>query len=276
VRRLRSNFVCVALNLRVLRKDKGLAAEFYRSLQKQRPKMYQGIYVVSPSGKVLGSQDRAPEKGSWPRALARVLDEAEESFGEVMPRAGKPFDALPHRGKGHPPGGGGVIAVYARAMRFRPDLVPFGTVVIDSARLSAAEWSSLTRPGLAEGDAWSVPAATVRKLHGVLSPSSDQSSLAIPEEVTEAVLKVSVERVRGGVASLAIEARLASVHTYLYEPHKGKKVHAEMELRGVGTADAKTGALRSLTLVGQGIFRNHPPYDERLPFGAVVEWRDRP
>jgi hypothetical protein len=46
--------VPVALNLYKIRQDQGEAGDFWRSVQKQKPN-YQGLWLVSPEGKVLAA-----------------------------------------------------------------------------------------------------------------------------------------------------------------------------------------------------------------------------
>jgi hypothetical protein len=78
------------------------------------------------------------------------------------------------------------------------------------------------------------------------------------------------------VAYLSFKGAISGEHVWQFEPHKGKKLYANVTLRGVGTAESKTGKLLTLTLVGDGRFRNHPPYDDESKYGVVVEWRLKP
>ena len=53
IRFIATNTVPVALNLYVIRRQKDGAGDFFRAVQKQRPAQYQGLYLVTPGGKVL-------------------------------------------------------------------------------------------------------------------------------------------------------------------------------------------------------------------------------
>jgi hypothetical protein len=121
-----------------------------------------------------------------------------------------------------------------------------------------------------------VPEALVRRLHKVLAPGSDQSSLPRPEEVSAATLTGRVARVDGKVAYLTYSGRIAGAHLDMFNPKSGKKTHADMRLVGVGAYDVGAGRLISFTLVGDGNYRHFPPYDYSQRYGAVVEWRRWP
>jgi hypothetical protein len=273
IRRVSRNFVPVALNLYEIRKAKGTGGDFFRAVQKQRPAQYQGLYAIDPAGKVLSSQANQPKKGSWVNDTLRVLDDALDSYGEVTRRKVKASDPLPDRGKGVKEDGGIVLAVYTRPMVLGLDRRGLGAVAIDSVALTAGQRTTLGVPDAEAGITFEVPGRVVRLFHKVLSATSDASNLARPNEVTQSKLTGKVVRVRRGIAYLSFQGFLTGVHAWPFEPNKGKKIHAEVTLRGVGTADAKSGKLLSLTLVGDGRYRHFPPYDEVTKYGAVVQWR---
>lgn len=265
--------VPVALNLYEIREAKGKAGEFFKKVAKQTPDQYQGLWVVNADAKVLARRASEPKKGSWEKDTQKMLDEGIEAFGGISPRKVRRVEPKPFRGVGVRDDGGIVLAVYTRSMSLGLDRRGLGRAVIDSVALTKNERASLTLAEAEKDSAWQLPSQVVRAFHRVLAPISDPNFLVKRDEVTKAVLKGSVDRVRGGVAYLSFRGEIAGVRTYPHEPHKGKKIRASVQLRGVGTADAKTGRLLSITLVGDGTFRNHPPYDEPSKYGVVVEWR---
>jgi hypothetical protein len=275
IERVSRSFVPVALNLYKIRKAKGNAGDFFRKVQKQRPAQYQGIYIVSPAGKVLANQANQPGKGkSWTQDLIDTIDLGIKAHGTVEPRTVKAVDPLPHRGVGAGDGGQVTLALYTRYLLLGLDRRGFGTVAIDSVVLSGEDWKTLAPPS-GESKEWTVPPRVARQLHRVLSPTSDQNSMARADEVSTVRLTGKVRSVEDGIAYLDYQGEIAGEHVYAFDPHKGKKIRARMTLTGVGTYDVKAKRLRSLTLVGEGTFRMFAPYDTEQKYGAVVEWRDK-
>lgn len=263
----------MALNLYEIRKASGAAGEFFAKIGKQTPSQYQGLYVVSPDGEVLSSRGAQPKKGTWEADTLKMLAEGLKAFGPVTVRKVVWVDPKPDRGTGVRDDGSIVLAVAVRSMVLGLDKRGLGAVALDSVVLTSRERSDLSVTKAEVGDTWKLPARMVAAFHRVLSPTSDANNLARRDEVTKAQLVGKVERVSRGVAYYSFRGEIAGVHIYEFEPHKGKKIRAAVTLRGVGSADARTGRLLSFTLVGEGVYRHHPPYDDESKYGAVVEWR---
>jgi hypothetical protein len=169
--------------------------------------------------------------------------------------------------------GGITAAVYIRYTLLGLDRRGFGQVVVDSFAISPKEQAALAPAKAKAGAEWGVPEAVVRRFHRVLSPQSDQSTLARPGELTAAKLAGRVTAVRGGVAYVSYSGRLAAVHQHPFDKRKDQKARAEVSLTGAGAYEVKTGRLLSFTFVGDGTYRHWPPYDKPARYGAVVEWR---
>jgi hypothetical protein len=272
IRAISRSFVPVGQNLYAIRKAKGPAGDFYRAVDKQRPQ-YQGLYVVAPDGKLLASRASQPKKGSWTADTLKMVHEALEAYGSVTPREVKAVDPLPFRGAGVRDDGSILLKVSLRHMFLGLDPRGLSEPAHDSIPLTASMRTSLALAEAKRGATWAVPAQIARRLHRVLSPSTDANHLARLDEVSRARLSGTVERVRDGVAYLSFEGDIAGEHTWEFDPHKGKKIRASMKLTGVGTADAKSGELQSITLVGDGRYR--PISGDESKYGAVVEWRLR-
>lgn len=271
----------VALNLYKVRKDKGPAGDFFRSAQKQRTQ-YQGLWVVSPQGKVLAANHEMKhlaDRAKWTKSVLKDLKAGLEAFGEVTPRKAKRTDPLPHRGAGARPGGGVTLAVTNRWVIVKsldkdPPRNTLGATVLDSINLTDKEWAQLAPAKAEAGGKWEVPKETARKFFPLLSPSD--TVFRDPKEVTAVQLAGRVRKVEGGVAYLSYEGRIAGTHHGTKDEGKaGKKCSSEAKLiGGVGEYDVKAGKMRTLTLVFDGRWRNYAPYDHPpMRFGAVVEWR---
>jgi hypothetical protein len=274
IRRVSRSFVPVALNLYVIRKEKSAAGDFFRAVQKQRPAQYQGIYIVSPEGKVLATQGSEPPKPkSWTQDLLDAIDDGITAHGGVAARRPDAVDLLPDRGVGRRSDGSIVLAVYTRYLLSGLDRRGFGSATLDSVVWSGTDRAQLELPDLASGDEVAAGPAGVRKLHRVLSPSSDANTMPRADELTRYRLTGRVERVRDGIAYLSFRGSIAGIHTVEFDPNKGKKIHAEMAFTGVGACDAKTGKLLAITLLGDGQYKSYGPGDRPMRYGAVVEWR---
>jgi hypothetical protein len=276
--------VPVALNLYKVREDKGEAGDFFRSVQKQKPN-YQGLWVVSPDGKVLAAhqdmENMADPRGKWTQSALADLEAGLKAFGRtVEPRKVEKFDSLPHRGVGTQPDGRVTLAVtdrwvFVKDLSKDPPSDALGATVLDSITLTADELKGLAPPAAdaaKPGATWEVPEATSRKFYPLLSPAD--TVFRNPKELTTVRLAGRVERVEGDVARLTYEGEIGAAHVGTKDEGKeGKRCSSEATLLGgVGTFDVKSGRLLSLTLVYRGQFRNYAPYDAPAPFGAVVEW----
>jgi hypothetical protein len=269
--------VPVAVNRHTIRKEKGPSGDFFQIIHKQRPGQYQGIYLVSPEGKVLAARDREPDKSkmTWADDVIEAIDDGLTTYGPVTPRDPVTLNLLPDRGVGRRPDGSIVLAVYTRYMSLGLDPRGFGEGIIDSIVLPNQDRTRKDFPGLEVGAAFEAEPAVARKFHRVLAPQSDLNLVPRADEVTRAVLTGKVVRIRGGVAEMTFSGRFAGYHVGEFDSNKGKKIRAEITLGGVGACEVKTGKLLSITLIGEGVYRSFPPNDEPTKYGAVVEWRLR-
>src|SRR5205807_733854 len=149
-----------ALNLYTIRKAKGSAGDFFRAVQKQRPAQYQGLYLVSPQGKVLSSMGKSAEGRAWVKLTLETIDDALHVFGPITPRTVEPSDPLPYRGVGEQKDGRITLALYTRGMLLGFDRRGLGSVTIDSVLLTPDERASLTLDELHGESRWTVPSQT--------------------------------------------------------------------------------------------------------------------
>jgi hypothetical protein len=279
VRLVSEKCVPVALNLYHVRADNGPAGAFFKTVQKQRPAQYQGLYLVSPEGKVLASHQAFKSHKTWPQEVLADLTSGLKDFGDVLPRPVQKVNALPYRGVGVRPDGSVTLAVQERLVLVKdlekePPSGALGAIVPDSITLTAADWAAFAPPQTEIGTKWTVPQAVARKFYPLLSVSD--TVFRDPQEVTSVEIIGEVRKVADGVASLGFSGHLAGKHLGTKNEGKlGNQVSAEAQLLGgVGQYDTKTGQLGALTLVFDGQWRGWAPYDKTTSrFGAVVEWR---
>jgi len=269
IRRISTDLVPVAVNLYKIRAARDAGGDLFRSVQKQKDQ-YQGIWIVSPDGRVLAGHHEVRDHKEWSKEVLAAVDSALGAFGPVTPREAGRADLLPHRGRGELPDGGINLAI---EVRYTYGGRAEGDGVIDSLSLPGADHAGLAPPETTEGAAWTVPDRVARQFCRILSPASDQSSMPRPDEVAAAKLTGRVRSAGGGVARLSFEGTIAAAHTY-----EGKVSHAEARLTGDGTLDVTSGRLLSFRLASDGTYRMAPPYDKDLrTTAAAVEWtRDRP
>jgi hypothetical protein len=264
-----ANFVPVAVNLYKIREAKDAAGDLFRSVRRQKMQ-YQGIWIVSPEGKVLAAHHEVKDRKNWTAEVLATIEESLAAFGLVETRLPQATNPLPFRGRGIQADGSISLAIYTRYMRHvRRDnsVVAEGLAVVDSLVLSASQWAVLSPPDFAVGTEWTLPDAVARRFCRVLSPASDQSTMPRPNEVASVEIKGKVIEVHDGMAQLEFSGQMMAEHHYL-----GKISPAEARFTGTGSCDVASGHPRSLLWVFDGIYRNFPPYDQPRKTAAVVEW----
>lgn len=268
IRFITTNTVPVALNLYVIRQQKDSAGDFFRSVQKQRPAQYQGLYLVSPDGKVLASHQQFKSEKTWPQEALADLQPGLEAFGAVKPRSMQRTDPAPLRGCGVQSDGAVTMAIYLRYSIKGVPLKEVPNPTIDSLTLTAEELAGLTPPKNDVGAEWQIAEPLARRFSRVLGPG-DEDSMPRPHEVTAMKLTGKVQTVQNGVAQLVYEGTLTGSHLNQAK----KRTHGEAKFTGVGRCDVKTRQLLALVWVFDGVYRGAPPYDSPATYIGVVEWR---
>lgn len=232
-------------------------------MQRQKDQ-YQGLWIVSPDGMVLSGHHDVKRHETWAQEVLEALAAGLSRFGPVSQRTVTAADALPYRGRGQQSDGTLTLAVYTRAMhKGKPD----GPPVLDSLALTPEEWASFVPAKENGGTEWSIPDKVARRFCRFLSPASDQSTLARPEEVTEVSLTAHLTKSDDGMVVIRYRGNIAARHEY-----EGKSSLSHAELNGTALWDAKTGQLQSILLVAVGTYRAPPPYDQPRDVAAVAEW----
>jgi hypothetical protein len=278
----------VAVNLYKVRKATDGSRELFLSVQRQKDQ-YQGIWIVSPEGKVLAGRHDYKEFKHGSVELLETIDAGLEAFGPVQTRPAKPANLLAFRGVSVQEDGSVSLALYGRQMlgggrssipadvapsqawlwdgALRPD----GPFMIDSVQLPADEWAAFAPVKVETGATWRLPEAVARKLTRLLSASSDQAWMPGPEDARVAELEAAVESVEGGVALLRFTGRWEMMH--LVEGNAKRPTYGAATADGVAHYDVERKSMRSLLLVFSGTIRSGRPDAPLNRTGAVAEWR---
>jgi hypothetical protein len=270
-----------------VRNSKDAAGELFRSIQRQKDQ-YQGIWIVSPQGKVLAGHHDFESRETWAQEVLDTADSALKSFGPVTERKAKATDPLPFRGQGVQRDGSVGLEIYVRQMMgggrqnapagvpasrlwvWDGTLRPDGPIVIDTLTLPAKDWAAFAPPKTEPGTTWSLPEAVARQFSRVLVPSSDQSAMPRPEDSKAAQLTGTVESVEQGVARIRLAGTWEAVH--LQEGDRNRPLRGLATAEGIAIYDVKQRELQSLLLVFSGAYGR--PNEESLnSAGAVVKWR---
>jgi hypothetical protein len=303
IRRVSASFVPVAVNLYKVREADDAGGELFRSVQRQKDQ-YQGVWIVSPEGKVLAAihdyqavrdqeklkLDTGEVRRRMAEELLAVVNRALDEFGPVTTRSAEADNPLPSRGRGVQADGSVTLAVYARQMlgggrESAPPSVPEsrlwlwegplradGPPVIDSFSLDAKRWSAFAPPKSQPGMTWEVPDTIAREFCRVLVPSSDQSAMPLPDDARRARLTATVESIEDGVARIRLVGDWEAVH--LCEGDADRPIGGVAVADGIVTYDLDQKAVQSLLLVFRGTHGRPNDDNGQNPTGAVVEWRE--
>jgi hypothetical protein len=258
-----------ALNTNRVPEDDG--GKFFKAVLRKQD-WPQGLWVVSPEGKILAfhyyrnKQGEKPAEGQarWIKETRAAIEDGLKAFGEVKPRDPQKTDPLKNRGLGTLPNGGVRLAVYAHGMhKGKKD----GEPVVDSALLTAGEWAAFAPPALTAGTTWSVPAASLGKLVPVLSPMTDAIFTPQPKDATLAELTGKVESVNDFGALVRFTGKLETQHNRDGDPKF--PIHASAAIEGF--ALFRTPAQpRALLLVTKGEYRRSAAPQATA---GVIDWR---
>src|SRR5207248_17159 len=99
INQVSKSFVPVAVNLYKIREAPGSAGDLFRSVQRQRSQ-YQGIWIVSPDGKVLAGHHEVKNPTQWAREVLDTIVAALAACRPVQAREPIATDPIPNRGRG--------------------------------------------------------------------------------------------------------------------------------------------------------------------------------
>ena len=265
------NFVPVAVNLYEVREKKHPGNEFFDRLMKQKLQ-YQGIWIASPDGKLLGAfSENVDKEKEWPAILTGVLQKSLQGFGPVTPMAAKIVDPHPFRGLGVQADASVLIAGTSRQVLLNGKLLT--APQIDSFKLADKQFAGFRPDGLNVGREFDVPVDVVRRLSPLMTNGSGQNQYPEPQDVTAAKLRGQVAEVVGDKVMLVYTGNMTASHKDRFK--EGRVGHAKSELVGYGTMEARTGRMLSLLLLMDTTYRGFPPYDAPQSIVGLAEWRHR-
>jgi hypothetical protein len=248
--------------------------KFFLELKKQWP---QGLWVVTPEGKVLGFHYHRPKPNEsyadgqkrWLADTVELLRGAVLEAGPIPPAAKKARpDPLADRGHGTGADGGVRLAVTVIGLRNdRPD----GPPVMDNISLCAEQWAAFRPPdgGVTTGRTWTIPEPVGRRFAPALSPMTDLIFSPTPDDVTTARVTAKVERADEKIAVVRLTGRWESGHNRDNDPKL--PIHTTATGDGVAVLETRTGKLTAVAWLLKGTYRNTPP-DKPRSTAAVVEW----
>ena len=134
-------FVAAAVNLYEVREKKHPANDFFAKLAEQK-QQYQGIWIATPEGKLLGSYFESENKDfDWTVRLIETLQSALRTFGPVTPVDARPVDLHPNRGIGVEADGSATLAGACRRLLLNGKLLT--APQIDSFKLTEKQFAGL-------------------------------------------------------------------------------------------------------------------------------------
>lgn len=276
ISRVTRNFVPLAANLYEIRKRRDAVGDFFRSMQKQKAQ-YQGIWIISPEGKVLAAHHNVKDEKRWTHEILDTIDVALRQTGPLEPREPQEFDILPYRGKRVRPDGSVTLALTARTIyQGRAQ----GGGAFDDVSFTAKQWAEFAPRKGEPGERWRVSRDVVRAFSRCLSGINDQTNMPRPHEVKQADLTAHVRTVRGGIARIDYQGNIAAVHQHPFE--KGKFSTGAAQIEGVGLYNVARKEMQALYLYFDGTWRAIQPWDRDVNrLAAGVEWvrepqRERP
>jgi hypothetical protein len=272
VKLVAENLVPVALNTDRL--PDTAAGKFFRALMQQWP---QGLWVVSPDGKVLGFHYHKPKppetyaqgQTRWIRETAAMIADAIRAAGPLPKRDGKnAINPFANRGKGPNPEGGIRLAVSVIALRGGRQE---GPPVVDSIFLPGDDWVEFRPKGTVKvGQEWTISADAASRFAPALSPLTDSIFSPKPEDVTVGKITARVERVTESVAVIRFAGTWASAHDRDRNPKFPIRCTAVGD--GVGVLDVRTGKLTNMIWLLSGTFQNVTAKPQQT--ASVIEWNE--
>lgn len=267
VRLVSANFVPVALNHdRLPHTPEG---EFFHKLLEQ---WAQGIWIVSPDGKVLAHHYHKPTPGlsysqnqqKWVNGTVRTLEDAVKAADPLPPRSVTAANPLPDRGVGENDDGGVRLAVSVLGLiRGQQE----GPPAVDSIRFTKAEWEAFTPP--AGETTWTLPTAVGQRFAPTLSPLTDSIFVPRPADVQTATVTGTMLRSTDNLTVIRYAGRWDALHHRDGDPKLPVRGTATGE--GVGVYDPGAKRMKSLVWLLRGSYKN----GTAAPLGtaSIVEWQ---
>ena len=243
----------------------------------------QGLWVVTPEGKVLAFHYHKPKPGeSSGQDHRRWLDDTIQMIQDAIKEAGpleirmvkdRP-DPFADRGRGLATDGSVRIAVSVIPLTSgRQD----GPSVMDSIHLSAEEWAGFSPKDvkIAADSEWTLPRETARKFTPALSPMTDPIFSPTPDDAKAAKIHARIIRVENGLAVIRYSGEWEAFHNRDGDPKYPVRSTAIGE--AIGVFDTQKGKLTDFVWLLKGSYSRSPAaMDKWQSTAAVIEWRMGP
>jgi hypothetical protein len=266
----------VALNTNRIPDDD--AGKFFKEVMKSS-RWPQGIWIVSPEGKVLAfnyfqsAKNESPERGRlrWVRETLGAVEDGLKAFGSVTQREGTPHDSMPDRGVGLLEDVGVRLAIYAITIHNgKRD----GDPVVDSTILSGDDWKSFSPQRSEVGQQWTIPETAAKKLVPALSPITDAIYSPLANDAKLAKLTCKIESVEANRVLIQLKGKWETEH--FREGDRQLPIRAAAAADGYMEYDPAKKQVTSLLLVLRGAYRSVPPWDTPRSTAGVIEWKLAP
>ena len=266
------NFVAAAVNLYEVREKTHPANAFFAKLAEQK-QQYQGIWIATPEGKLLGSYFESENKEfDWTVRLIETLQTSLRAFGPVTAVDVRPVDSHPNRGIGVQADGSATLAGTCRRLLLNGKQLTLPQ--LDRFKLTEKQFAGLRPAEVKIGAVFEVSVDAVKALSHLMTHGSGMGQFPEPKDVTDAKLIGSVTEIADGIATITYAGEMAATHKDLFSKNE-RFGHGKTRIVGYGTVDARTGRMLSLLLLMDTAYRGFPPYDEPQQIVGLVEWKAR-
>lgn len=266
------SFVAAAVNLYEVREKTHPANAFFAKLAEQK-QQYQGIWIATPEGKLLGSYFESENKQfDWTLRLIETLQNSLRAFGPVTQVDARPVDLHPNRGIGVEADGSATLSGTSRRLLLNGKLLT--APQLDRFKLTEKQFAGLRPAEVKVGAVFEASADAVKRLSPLMTNGSGMGQYPEPKDVTNAKLIGTVTEISDGIATITYAGEMAATHKDLFSKTECFG-HGTTRFVGYGTVDARTGRMLSLLLLLDTAYRGFPPYDEPQQIVGLAEWKAR-
>ncbi len=268
--------VPVALNANRIPENE--AGAFFRAIMATN-KMPQGLWIVSPAGKVLAYHYFRAQSGEKPsRGKARWLSETLEfidaglkAYGPVTTRRVSHNNLFPERGCGFAEGKGIRLSAYVIQVRKgRRE----GDPVVDSVFWKEEMWQALIPPKLELDTRWAIPEGLLRSCAPVMSYYTDSLYTPQAQDMKKVEMQARVVAIETNRILIRLDGLFASEH---YRENNPKlPISSSASATGYVTYDPLKKKMDTILIVFKGDYKNVPPWNTRSRFASVLEWQRAP
>jgi hypothetical protein len=263
---VQSHFVPVAVNQLKLRERKDAEGDLFRSIR-QQDNTYQGIWFVTPDGKVL---EQAQSRYTEPYLTA--AQSALETWQTLNRAASKPlpsratdsFDGLPAVAEGNLR-----LSVFVRRLNSPEDGLP----AYDHVDLTADEWRSFIPAQATAGARGEVAQTALRKMALTFWPDALSDPIR-PKEIKAVEMTATLDKLSEDEWHVRLTGKVSIEGNSIWGSRPRRTYYAT--LRGVARYRPSERTLTALRIVADGSWHVEESFGKisapgRL--GVVIEWQ---